>query len=100
MHSLTTERLGQRFGSRILFRKMNIAFHSGHSTAIVGSNGSGKSTLVRILAGLMRPTKGEVILNVDGNEVEGEWRPLSKENVEVTSLESSVPGHGVRELGG
>ena len=77
MHSLTTERLGQRFGSRILFRKMNIAFHSGHSTAIVGSNGSGKSTLVRILAGLMRPTKGEVILNVDGNEVEGEWRPLS-----------------------
>lgn len=77
MHSLTTERLGQRFGRRILFRKMNIAFHSGHSTAIVGSNGSGKSTLVRILAGLMRPTKGEVILNVDGNEVEGEWRPLS-----------------------
>lgn len=25
---------------------------------------------------------------------------FSKENVEVTSLESSVPGHGVRELGG
>jgi len=56
---------------------MNLEFEGGHSTAITGSNGSGKSTLVRILAGLMRPTRGEVMLNVDGHRIEDAVRPLS-----------------------
>ncbi len=49
----------------------------GHSMAITGANGSGKSTLVRILAGLMQPTKGTVLLSVDGQEIDPELRPLS-----------------------
>jgi len=56
---------------------MNLEFEGGHSTAITGSNGSGKSTLVRILAGLLQPTRGEVLLKVNGHRVENEVRPLS-----------------------
>lgn len=56
---------------------MDLVFQSGTTTAIVGSNGSGKSTLVRILAGLMEPAKGNVVLSVDGKEVNKEMRPLS-----------------------
>lgn len=74
---LTTERVGHRFGDRVLFKRMDLSFSGGHSTAIVGANGSGKSTLVRILAGLMQPTKGSVVLSVDGREIESEHRPLS-----------------------
>lgn len=77
MHTLSTTRLGHRFGKRLLFKKMDVVFEGGSTTAIVGSNGSGKSTLVRILAGLMLPTKGDVVLKVDGNEVSREMRPLS-----------------------
>ena len=73
---LSTKGLGHRFGKRILFKKMDVSFEGGHSTAIIGSNGSGKSTLVRILAGLMRPARGSVHLSLDQKEIENEWLPL------------------------
>lgn len=73
---LSTTRLGHRFGQRVLFRKMDARFRGGTTTAITGSNGSGKSTLVRILAGLMHPTKGNVELLVDGSPVHDEVRPM------------------------
>lgn len=74
---MTTTRLGHRFGQRVLFRKMDARFEGGTTTAITGSNGSGKSTLVRILAGLMHATRGEVVLTIDGATVEDEIRPMS-----------------------
>ncbi|MDA0683914.1 MAG: ABC transporter ATP-binding protein [Bacteroidetes bacterium] len=74
---LTTQRVGHRFGERVLFKRMDLSFMGGHSMAITGANGSGKSTLVRILAGLMQPTKGTVLLSVDGQEIDPELRPLS-----------------------
>ncbi len=77
MHTLTTSRLGHQFGKRLLFKKMDVVFEGGTTSAIVGSNGSGKSTLVRILAGLMLPIKGDVVLKVDGKEITREMRPLS-----------------------
>lgn len=41
---------------------------NGESIAITGINGSGKSTLVKIIAGLLSPTRGVVTLEVDGKE--------------------------------
>lgn len=73
---LETRRLGHRFGQRVLFRKMDLRFEGGTTTAVTGSNGSGKSTLIRILAGLMTPTKGAVDLQVDDQPVETEHRPM------------------------
>ncbi len=46
---------------------INVEFYSGRFTAIMGPSGSGKSTLMHILAGLDRPTSGEVW--IDGTAV-------------------------------
>lgn len=41
-------------------KDVNLTIEKGDSVGIVGLNGSGKSTLLKIIAGVMKPTKGTV----------------------------------------
>jgi iron complex transport system ATP-binding protein len=49
-------------------RGVSLAVPSASLTAIIGANGSGKSTLIRMLAGLLPPASGEILL--DGRRLE------------------------------
>jgi heme exporter protein A len=76
-HQLTAERLAKRFGRRrLLFRDLSLSLEGGRSLAITGANGTGKSTLLRILAGVLRPTAGRVVLLRGGTPVPDAERPL------------------------
>lgn len=57
---LTARDLEVSFGSRRLFQAKLLELHQGDVIYLQGDNGSGKSTLMKILAGLMRPTKGNI----------------------------------------
>lgn len=50
--------LGKKFGSRWLFRHLDLTVEPGECVVIQGPNGCGKSTLLKIMAGLMPPTEG------------------------------------------
>ncbi len=52
-----------RFGKRVLFENVNIKFTKGNCYGIIGANGAGKSTFLKILAGDIEPSKGEVVLD-------------------------------------
>ncbi|MGQ9781919.1 MAG: ABC transporter ATP-binding protein [Nitrososphaeria archaeon] len=49
-------------GSKVL-KNINLSIPRGITTAIVGHNGSGKSTLLQNIIGLLKPTKGRIVLN-------------------------------------
>lgn len=59
--SLTVRNLSCQRNSRVLFRNLNFTLNDGDALLITGPNGSGKSSLLRLLAGLLRPTEGEMI---------------------------------------
>lgn len=48
------------FGDTLALRDVSFMAGAGDLVAVLGSNGSGKSTLLRILAGLLRPDRGDV----------------------------------------
>ncbi len=54
--------VGMDLGGRTLFNGVNLKLEAGQRLGIVGRNGLGKTTLLRIMLGLMPPTRGESIL--------------------------------------
>lgn len=51
------------FGSVEAVRGIDISVYAGRATALLGRNGAGKSTTMRVLAGVIPPTDGSVLVN-------------------------------------
>ena len=54
-----------QYGSRVLFKDVNLKFTKGNCYGVIGANGAGKSTFLKILSGVLEPNKGEVIKDKD-----------------------------------
>jgi ABC-type nitrate/sulfonate/bicarbonate transport system ATPase subunit len=67
---LAVERVAHRFdGGAEALAEVDLAVAPGEFVSLVGPSGCGKSTLFNIVAGLIRPTRGRVLL--DGRDVTG-----------------------------
>jgi heme ABC exporter ATP-binding subunit CcmA len=52
--------LRRSYGRLRVLRDLDLTVTAGEAVAVVGPNGAGKTTLLRLLAGLMRPDRGEI----------------------------------------
>ncbi|MEQ6353811.1 ABC transporter ATP-binding protein [Lysinibacillus sp. M3] len=52
-----------RYMKKPILQDVSFSIPVGQIIGLVGENGSGKSTLLKVLAGLLRPSSGEVLLN-------------------------------------
>ena len=75
---------------RMLFENLELQLSAGDMLQISGPNGSGKTSLLRLLAGLMRPTHGQVLLN---------GKPLERQDSELARVLLWI-GHaaGIKDL--
>ncbi len=52
-----------QFGAKPLFENVSVKFGEGNRYGLIGANGSGKTTFMKILAGVLEPTAGNVSLD-------------------------------------
>lgn len=64
---LELRNIGVDYDGKPFLRGVNLAVERGERVSLVGPSGSGKSTLLRVIAGIERPSTGEVI--IDGKDV-------------------------------
>lgn len=55
------ENIAKKYEGKDILKNVSLTCKRGEAIALVGANGCGKSTLLRILAGVTRPSSGEVI---------------------------------------
>jgi ATP-binding cassette subfamily C protein LapB len=57
-----------------LFESVNLTLEPASTLVFSGSNGSGKTTMARLLAGLLEPTRGRILVDsVDLSQIAPEW---------------------------
>ena len=55
--------MSKRFGRVLALDRVELAVDSGETVSVFGSNGAGKTTLLRVMAGLLRPSEGSVLVH-------------------------------------
>lgn len=67
------------YGAVKALQGVSLGLHAGQTVALLGTNGNGKSTLMKCLMAMVRPSQGEIILEIDG--VQHDLTALSTEDI-------------------
>ena len=73
MAILEAKQLRKSFGQLVAVNEVSLALDAGKLVGLLGPNGAGKTTTVSMIAGLVTPDRGEVL--VDGRRLTGDTDP-------------------------
>ncbi|MBB6091388.1 NitT/TauT family transport system ATP-binding protein [Povalibacter uvarum] len=63
MASVTVKRLWKEYGRQVVLENLNLRIEDGEFVTIVGASGCGKTTFLRLLLGVEKPTRGELLID-------------------------------------
>jgi branched-chain amino acid transport system ATP-binding protein len=64
--SLTLSGIHAAYGAVRVIEDVSLSVAAGETVALLGTNGNGKSTLMKCVMGLLRPTAGSIVAEIDG----------------------------------
>ena len=65
-NSLTIEKIDAAYGSVRVIEDVSLSAADGETVVLLGTNGNGKSTLMKCIMGLLRPSAGRIVAEIDG----------------------------------
>jgi ABC-2 type transport system ATP-binding protein len=75
--AIEIKNLSKRYGSRLAVDNLSLTIDPGEIFGFVGPNGAGKTSTIRIIAGLLQATNGDVL--VSGSSVRGSLRDVKRQ---------------------
>lgn len=88
---ISAANLSIQFGAKPLFENVSVTFGNGNRYGLIGANGCGKSTLMKILAGQLEPSAGNV--SVDPNARVGQLAQDQFAYEEYRVLDTVIMGY-------
>lgn len=70
------ENIEKSFGKIQVLNQISVQFEKGQSIAMIGPNGSGKTTLIKLILGMIIPTKGQIF--VENKSIKNDFTYRSK----------------------
>jgi rhamnose transport system ATP-binding protein len=89
--------ISKSFGATVALADVSLSIEPGHVHALVGENGAGKSTLGKVLAGIIPPDSGEIMLAGRAVSFGSPRQALSAGVTMIAQELSLVPGRSVIE---
>ena len=77
MFAIETRGLTRKYGKLTAVEDLNLQVNTGALFGLIGPNGAGKTTSLRMLAGLLEPTSGDIIIN--GRVANHDWQELRRQ---------------------
>jgi branched-chain amino acid transport system ATP-binding protein len=66
--SLTIENVDAAYGSVRVLENVSLSANVGETVVLLGTNGNGKSTLMKCVMGIVRPKRGRIVVETDGEK--------------------------------
>ena len=67
-NSLTIEALDAAYGAVRVLEGVSLSINSGETVVLLGTNGNGKSTLMKCVMGIVAPSAGRIVAEIDGEK--------------------------------
>src|SRR6187402_259145 len=94
MAHIQLKNISKTFGNHTALRGLNLDIADGEFFVLLGETGAGKTTTLRIIAGLEKPTEGQVL--IDGVDV-ADWGAAERDVALVLQQYSLYPRYTVRQ---
>ena len=91
-NSLSISGIDAAYGAVRVLEDISIDVKAGETVALLGTNGNGKSTLMKCVMGIVRPTAGSIVAEIDGSRHE----LVGKSTEEIVDLGIALVPEGRR----